>query len=76
MSRNTQQILEVLDWPGVNESARRLGISINRTYHLVWSGKLPAQQIAGQWRISPDAITARLALKESRLAAKEARNGR
>lgn len=76
MSRNTQQILEVLDWPGVNESARRLGISINRTYHLVWSGKLPAQQIAGQWRISPDAIAARLAAKAAQLAAREAQDGR
>ncbi len=56
-------LTEILEWPGVVETAKRLGISINRTYHLVWSGKLSAQQIAGQWRVSPDAIEARLARK-------------
>ena len=57
-------LTEVLEWPGVVETSRRLGISINRTYHLVWTGKLPAQQIAGQWRVSPDAIEERLATKK------------
>ena len=61
--KRSTELTEVLEWPGVTETARKLGISINRTYHLVWTGKLPAQQIAGQWRISPEAIGERLAKK-------------
>jgi hypothetical protein len=67
-SNRTPALIEILEWPGVVETARRLGISINRTYHLVWSGKLPAQQIAGQWRISPEAINSRLAMKAAQAA--------
>jgi hypothetical protein len=62
------ELTEVLQWPSVTETARRLGISINRTYHLVWTGKLPAQQIAGQWRVSPEAINSRLAMKAAQAA--------
>jgi hypothetical protein len=61
-------LTEVLEWPGVTQAARQLGISINRTYHLVWTGKLAAQQIAGQWRVSPEAINSRLALKAAQAA--------
>jgi excisionase family DNA binding protein len=62
-TKRAMALTEVLEWPGVAETARRLGISLNRTYALIWTGKLPAQQIAGQWRISPEAIEQRLARK-------------
>jgi len=65
-TKRTAELAEVLAWPGVSQAARQLGISINRTYHLIWVGKLTAQQIAGQWRISPDAINSRLQMKEAR----------
>jgi hypothetical protein len=61
--RQSEQITEVLTWPGVVDSARQLGISINRCYHLVWTGKLSTQKIAGSWRVSPAAIEERLAKK-------------
>lgn len=47
---------DVVAWPGVGEMCRYLGISLNRGYSLVWSGRLAAQKIGGQWRVSPKAI--------------------
>lgn len=55
-TKREEQLTEVLEWPGVVEAARLIGISINRTYHLVWTNKIVAQKIAGQWRVSPKAI--------------------
>jgi len=59
----SEQLTEVLQWPGVVDAARQLGISLNRAYTLVWTNKLLAQKIAGQWRVSPNAIEERLARK-------------
>jgi hypothetical protein len=53
-----EQLTEVLEWPGVVEAAREIDISINRAYHLVWTGKLLAQKISGQWHVSPSSIAA------------------
>ncbi len=50
------KLTEIITWPGVHQMCRELGISINRGYVLVWSGRVAAQKIGGQWRVSPRAI--------------------
>jgi excisionase family DNA binding protein len=42
------------------EAARRLGVAISYLYSLVWSGKLEARKVKGQWRISANAVESRL----------------
>jgi len=44
----------------VAEAARRLRVDLNYVYSLLWAGKLKACKIGGQWRISTEAIDARL----------------
>jgi excisionase family DNA binding protein len=55
MSENAK-LVEVVAWPGVNEMCRMLKVSLNRGYALLWTGRIAAQKIGGQWRISPGAI--------------------
>jgi excisionase family DNA binding protein len=50
------KLTEVVAWPGVNEMCRFLQISLNRGYALLWSGRVSAQKLGGEWRISPSAI--------------------
>jgi len=50
------KLAEIVAWPSVNQMCRELGISLNRAYALVWSGRVAAQKIGGQWRVSPRAI--------------------
>jgi len=55
MSENAK-LVEVVAWPGLNEMCRILKISTNRGYSLLWTGRIAAQKIGGQWRISRGAI--------------------
>lgn len=54
----------------VAEVARELGISLQYAYSLVYSGKLPAQRLAGRWRISSKAVDERRKKLERRNAAR------
>jgi excisionase family DNA binding protein len=45
---------------GVREAAKSLGVSIKFVYDLVWAGKLEAEKVGKTWRISADAVEARL----------------
>jgi len=62
----TAKLTEIVTWPGINEMCRQLGISLNRGYSLVWCGRLAAQKIGGQWRVSPRAIEKYSAEREAR----------
>lgn len=45
----------------VGQVAALFGVSIWTVYRMCRSGDLPAVKIGGQWRISSDAVRARLA---------------
>jgi excisionase family DNA binding protein len=42
------------------EATRRLGISLEYLYRLLWTGKLPGKKVGKQWRVSPEAVEERL----------------
>lgn len=44
----------------VSEVARRLGISLDGVYRLLYSGKLAGSKIDGKWRIPVTTVDARL----------------
>jgi len=44
----------------VVEATRRLKISLDATYKLIYAGKLPARKVAGRWLIPSAAVMARL----------------
>jgi excisionase family DNA binding protein len=61
--KGTQQLL------GIRDVACRLGCSLKYAYDLVWTGGLPGARKSGRiWLIPASAV-------ESRLKAKEGRNG-
>lgn len=43
----------------VAEAARRLGVSLNHLYSLLWAGKLEARKVNRHWRISAEAVESR-----------------
>jgi excisionase family DNA binding protein len=43
------------------EAARRLGISLNAVYALIWAGKIDAEQHQNRWQVSGPAVQERLA---------------
>jgi excisionase family DNA binding protein len=45
------------------EAARRLGVGLDYVYSLLWTGKLQGRKVGKQWRISAEAIEARLKAK-------------
>jgi excisionase family DNA binding protein len=45
---------------GVRETARKLNVTTKYVYDLLYCGKLPATKLARQWRISAEAVQARL----------------
>ena len=49
----------------VAEAARRLRVSIDYVYSLVWSGKLSARKIDGRWRVSADSVAKRISKREA-----------
>lgn len=46
---------------GVAEASRRLGITMDHLYSLLWAAKLKARKVDGKWRISVAAIEERRA---------------
>lgn len=44
----------------VSETARRLGVTLSHVYSLLWAGRLPGRKVKQQWRVSTDAVEARL----------------
>ena len=46
------------------EAARKLGNGLGYVYSLIWSGRLSARKVDGQWRISTDAVKARLKARD------------
>ena len=44
----------------VREAARRLGISLKAVYDALWAGRLRAEKIDGNWRISVQSVEERL----------------
>ena len=46
------------------ETARRLGIGLGQVYVLLWSSKLAARKVNGQWMVSAVAIAKRLKAKQ------------
>jgi excisionase family DNA binding protein len=42
------------------EAARKLGIGLDYLYSLLWTGKIQASKVGKQWRISAEAVEARL----------------
>jgi len=45
------------------EAARMLGVALSYVYSLVWAGKLKARKVKRQWKVSADAVAARLKLR-------------
>lgn len=48
----------------VTQATRRLGITIDAVYRLVYAAKLPARKSGRRWMISAQAVEARLKAKE------------
>ena len=44
----------------VREAAAELRVGVTQVYTLLWDGRLRAQKIDGQWRISKDSVQERL----------------
>jgi excisionase family DNA binding protein len=44
----------------VAEAARRLGVALSYVYGLLWAGKLKGRKVNRQWRVSTNAVEARL----------------
>lgn len=42
------------------EAARRLRVGLDYLYSLLWTGKLEGHKVGKQWRISVEAVEARL----------------
>jgi excisionase family DNA binding protein len=42
------------------EIAQRLCVRLDSVYSLIWAGKLKAHKLDGRWRISVEAVEARL----------------
>jgi excisionase family DNA binding protein len=54
-----------------NAAARRLGVTVDYFYKLLWSGKVEAQKVNQRWRVPKVAVEQRLKAREER----EALNG-
>jgi len=48
------------------EAARKLGITLDAVYRLVYAGKLPARKLCNRWLLPLEAVSARLRAKEGR----------
>jgi excisionase family DNA binding protein len=47
----------------IREAAKRLDLTLNYLYQLVWSGKLAAHRRDGRWSIPAEAIEGRLRIR-------------
>jgi excisionase family DNA binding protein len=52
----------------VVEATRRLGVSLDAIYKLIYAGKLPAHKTDGRWRIPGAAVDERLRAQAARRA--------
>lgn len=50
---------------GVAEASRRLGITMDHLYSLLWAAKLRARKVDGKWRIPVEEIEERKARRRS-----------
>ena len=48
----------------VIDATRRLGISLDALYRLIYAGKLDARKVDGRWVVSGPSVEARLKRKE------------
>jgi excisionase family DNA binding protein len=48
------------------QSCRRLGITLDALYRLLYAGKLPGRKVEGVWRIPATAVEARMKTREGR----------
>jgi excisionase family DNA binding protein len=55
------------------EACRRLGVSLDYLYRLLYAQRLPARKVNKTWRISASAVEERA--NRSRLKNREAKNG-
>jgi len=44
----------------VRETAEKLGVRLDYTYELIWTGRLPARRVDGRWLIPAQAVEDRL----------------
>jgi excisionase family DNA binding protein len=51
------------------ESCRRLGVTLDYLYRLIYAGKLTARKVEGVWKVSESAVEERLAKRPVKLAA-------
>jgi excisionase family DNA binding protein len=51
------------------EACRRLGVSLDYLYRLLYAQRLPARKVDKTWRISAAAVEERVRQREARLAA-------
>jgi len=51
------------------EACRRLGVSLDYLYRLLYAQRLPARKVDEKWRISADAVEERARQREARAAA-------
>jgi excisionase family DNA binding protein len=50
------------------ETARKLGITLDALYRLIYAGRLPARKEGRRWMIPAEAVKARLKSKEKSYA--------
>jgi excisionase family DNA binding protein len=48
------------------QSCRRLGITLDALYRLLYAGKLPGRKVEGVWRVRATAVEARRKTREGR----------
>jgi excisionase family DNA binding protein len=51
------------------QACRRLGISLDYLYRLLYAQRLPARKVDNAWRISAEAVEVRARQREARVAA-------
>jgi len=42
------------------DAARKLGVGLDYLYSLLWTRKLAGRKVGGRWRVSAEAVEARL----------------
>lgn len=53
----------------VHDAAKKLRVSRQQIFTLIWAGKLPATKVNRQWQVDGKAVAARLQAKKARVAA-------
>lgn len=48
------------------DACRRLGITLDALYRLIYAAKLPARKVDGRWMIPAEAVEARLKARQAR----------